>query len=288
MIAHVAEAGEQRGRVVLQLTAGEPNTVAIEAAIRVAKAFHSEIESLFIEDMALFELASFPFAREISLSGRERREISVDGIERQMRHLAAAIGRQVSELARLAEVPLRQTVVRGEPVSALAHACAECGPWNVIAVGHSVGSAGSCSVRDLFTAIADTTGVILAGPNARRTTGPLLVVLEDINHLEPMLRAAERLRLDPDEHPINLLLVAETEEKSQWMEGQARLILGDSDGAAISRAAVAEGAEAALIELIRRMHAGFAIGKFGGVLAPAESDLRPLMASLECPLFLMR
>lgn len=288
MIAHVAEAGEQRGRVVLQLTAGEPNAIAIEAAIRVAKAFQSEVESLFIEDMALFDLASFPFAREISLSGRERREISVDSVERQMRHLAASVGRRVSELARLAEVPLRQTVVRGEPVSALARACAECGPWNVIAVGHSVGSAGSCSVRDLFTAVADTTGVILAGPNARRTTGPLLVVLEDIAHLEPMLRAAERLRLDPDEHPVNLLLVADTEEKSQWMEGQARLILGAEDGAAISRAVVAEGAEAALTERIRRMHAGFVIGKFGGVLAPAESDLRPLMASLECPLFLMR
>jgi hypothetical protein len=288
MIAHVAEVSEQRGRVVLQLTAGEPNFAAIEAAIRVAKAFQSEIESLFVEDLALLEVASFPFAREISLSGRERREISVDRIEREMRHLAAAIGRKVSELARHAEVPHRQTVVRGDPVSALARACAACGPWNVIAVGHSVGSAGCSSVRHLFEAVADTTGVILAGPNARRTSGPLLVVLEDIAHLEPMLRSAERLRLDPKEHPIKLLLVADAEDKSHWMEGQARLILHDQESAAISRIVVAEGAEAALAEHLRRMHAGFMIGTFGGILAPPDSDLRRLMASLECPLFLMR
>ena len=74
MIAHVAEAGEGRGRVVLHLTHAAPSPVAIEAAVRVARAFQSEIESLFVEDAALLDIAAFPFACEISLSGRQRRE----------------------------------------------------------------------------------------------------------------------------------------------------------------------------------------------------------------------
>ena len=69
MIAHVAEMGEDRGRVVLHLRSGRPSTVALEAAVRVARAFGSEIESLFVEDEQLFDCAAYGFVREVSLSG---------------------------------------------------------------------------------------------------------------------------------------------------------------------------------------------------------------------------
>ena len=85
MITHVAEAGEGRGRVVLHLTQSAPNPVAIDAAVRVARAFQSEIESLFVEDATLLDIAAFPFACEISLSGRQRRDLSPEAVERQMR-----------------------------------------------------------------------------------------------------------------------------------------------------------------------------------------------------------
>ena len=50
MIAHVAEAGEDRGRVVLRLgSSGRLSDIALEAAMRVAQAFQSEIESVFVE-----------------------------------------------------------------------------------------------------------------------------------------------------------------------------------------------------------------------------------------------
>ena len=47
-------------------------------------------------------------------------------------------------------------------------------------------------------------------------------------------------------------------------------------------------APAALAEVIRRLNGGFVIGHFGGLLVPADGDLRDLVAALECPLFLMR
>ena len=53
MIAHVAQAGEDRGRVVLHLQSGHPSAIALEAAVRIARAFQSEIESLFVEDEQL-------------------------------------------------------------------------------------------------------------------------------------------------------------------------------------------------------------------------------------------
>ena len=49
MIAHVAETGENRGRVVLQLGSAHPSAIALEAAVRIAQAFQSEIESVFVQ-----------------------------------------------------------------------------------------------------------------------------------------------------------------------------------------------------------------------------------------------
>ena len=73
MIAHVAQAGEDRGRVVLQLGSGHPSAIALEAAVRIARAFQSEIETVFVQDEQLMDCADFGFVREISLTGREHR-----------------------------------------------------------------------------------------------------------------------------------------------------------------------------------------------------------------------
>lgn len=289
MIAHVAEAGERRGRVVLQLTPGQPNQVALEAAIRVAKAFQSELESLFVEDDSLLDVAGYSFAREISLSGRHRREITAEGMARQMRHMANALSRQLVKLARMAEVPLRHSVVRDEPVAALARACSEHGPWNVVALGYTVGAGTGCPLGHLFERVAGTTGVVFAGPKARRSDGPLVVVLEDIAYLEPLLRAAERL-LPPDakDDSITLLIVADSEDKCSWTESQVRLALAASPLVTIEKAIAALGGEAAVAEALRKLKGGFVIGQFGGLLAPPDTDARHLTQTLECPLFLMR
>ncbi|HKZ96156.1 MAG TPA: hypothetical protein VJ045_04170, partial [Hyphomicrobiaceae bacterium] len=170
MIAHVAEAGEERGRVVLRLgPTGSMSDIALEAAVRVAQAFQSEIESLFIEDQRLFDLASFPFAREVSLSGRQTRAISAEDIARELRALSAALNRKVAETARRAEVPVRFRTIRDEPVHALAAACTESGPWNVVALAEPLTSGGAGYLAELFAAVEGATGFVLVGPAARRT-----------------------------------------------------------------------------------------------------------------------
>ena len=105
MIAHVARMGEDRGRVVLQLGSAHPSTVALEAAVRVARAFQSEIESVFVEDAQLFDCAAYGFVREVSLTGRQRRVMSTAGMTQDLRLAARAARRQLEVLARRAEVP---------------------------------------------------------------------------------------------------------------------------------------------------------------------------------------
>lgn len=288
MIAHAAQAGEARGRVVLQLRPGNASALAIEAAILVAQAFQSEIESLFVEDLQLLELASFPFAREISWTGRRSRAISTDDIEREMKLVCAALQRRIEAMARTADVPVRRRVVRDEPVKALADACARCGPWNVVALAEPFGPNACHSLHLLLDTVSDTTGLVVVGPKARRTRGPVIVAVEDVDRLPSMLHTAERL-VTVMGGDIVVFLIAEGAEHLHWMEGQARLLLGARPSVRVTALAeLAHGTSAVVAEALRRLKGGFVISPLGGLVVPSEGDLKPLAAALECPLFLVR
>lgn len=287
MIAHVAEAAEARGRVVLQLRTANPNAVAIEAALRVAQAFQSGIETLFVEDLQVFDLASFPFAREISLTGRKSRAISSGEIEQEFRLAFASLQRRIEALAKAAEVPLRQRIVRDDPITALAATCAECGPWNVVALAEPF-SAMSCeSLRLVLDTVADATGLVLVGPKARRTFGPVIVAVEDVERLPSMIRAGERIA-SVTGGSIVVVPIDDDEERVRWMEAQARLLLDERPDAQVIAAGSARGAAEVVAETLRRLKGGFVISQFGGLVVPAEGDLKALAAALECPLLLVR
>ena len=286
MIAHVAEAGEDRGRVVLRLDpAVRPSRIALEAAVRIAQAFQSEIESLIVADQQLFELASFSFACEVSRSGRVQ-PLSADNLQRDIVVAAAAMSRSVREVASRSGVRVHERVVRDEPVRAVARTCSELGPWNVVALAEPFGAGHAAVIGQLFDAVLGATGIVVVGPRAVRLTGPVLVAVEEIDRLPPMLRAAERLaavtRAD-----VRLLIISEDPRDLEWMEDQARLVLGASPRVKLeSSHPVRDTAE--LAERIRRLGGGFLIAQYGGVVVPGAGDLRPLALAMECPLLLVR
>jgi hypothetical protein len=285
MITHVAEIGEDRGRVVVQLGSARPSPIALEAAVRVARAFQSEIECVFVEDSQLFDCAAYSFVREVSLSGRRRRVVSAAGMTQDLRLAQKGARRQLQALARRADVPLRSRVVRDEPLRAISVACAERGPWNLIALAEPFGN-GSL-LRQLLLEISGTTGLVTVGPMAQRVTGPAIVVVEDAQRLPGMLRTAERLAaLDGSE--IVLLLVATDEDGLALLEGQARLLAPDREELRIESAEVARGEAAVIAEGLRRLKGGFVICQLGGLIVPDAGDLRPLAGALECPLLLVR
>ena len=287
MIAHVAERGEDRGRVVLHLRSAHPHPVAVEAALRVARAYGSELESLFVEDEQLFDCAAHNFVREVSLSGRQSRAMSVDGVMRDLHLTAQGARRQIEALARKADVPLRCRVVRDEPIRALSIACAETGPWNVVALGEPFGAGDSTLLKQLMADVSGSTGLIAVGPKGQQVTGPVVVAVEDTQHLPDLLRAAERMAsVDGDE--IVLLLIAPDEEQLYRMDGEARLVIEAREGVRIQSAAIALGESAVIAETLRRLGGGLVICEFGGLVVPDGGDLRPLASVLECPLFVVR
>jgi hypothetical protein len=72
------------------------------------------------------------------------------------------------------------------------------------------------------------------------------------------------------------------------LDQQVRLVAGDRENIRIVPLDVRHGAESVVAEVLRRLGGGFVIAALGGLVVPGESDLRPLAAALECPLFLVR
>jgi hypothetical protein len=286
MIAHVAESGEDSGRVVLHFTSAQPSAIALAAAVRVARAFGSEVEMLFVEDEQLYDCTAYDFVREVSLTGRQRRVVSAADRKRDLHLAAQGARRQIEALARRAEVPLRTRVVCDEPLRALSVACAERGPWNVVALAEPFTGNGML-LRQMLLEIAGTTGLVVVGPKTRRIEGAPVAVVEDIQRLPDMLRTAERLAA-LDGAQIVLLLVASEAERLHSMEGEARLVLEGREDVRIETAAATHGAAVVIAEALRRLQGGFVVCQFGGLLVPDEGDLRPLATGLECPLFVVR
>jgi hypothetical protein len=291
MIAHVAAAGERSGRVVLWLggSAGA-SRFAIEAAMSIAQAFQAAVESLYVEDKQLFDLAEFPFARAIGSSGGSWRPLPQATLEREMRFAAAALHRQVAEAGGAVSVPCHARVVRDEPLRGLARACAENGPWNVVVVGEPLAPSDEARLAELFERVRDTTGAVIVGPLARRTQGAVVAVVEEFERLGPMLKAAQRLATVAG-GDVKLTLVGDRRDELAWMEGEARLLCANGDDGEIAEfetVLAANDDPAPLAAVLQRHKPGFALAQYGGRLIAPGASLRPLTQALECPLFLVR
>lgn len=293
MIAHVAQADEQRGRVVLWLGGpGDPHDTAVEAALKLAQAFRAEIDSVFIEDDQLFDLADLPFVREVSLSGRQRRSFSTETLAREIQANASAQQRLVMGRAASAAVVARARHMRADPVEALARACTENGPWNVVTVGSAVRGADGATLAGagfaaLFDAVQSTTGIVVTGPKATRTGGPVIAVVEEIERLAPTLRAAERIGKTTG-GGARLWLLDHDPGRLEWIEGQIRLALGANPAIKIEIVDMSRTTPLEVAAMMRRERAGFVITRFGGVLAPTDDDASRFAEMLEGPLFLVR
>ncbi|MGE0627277.1 MAG: hypothetical protein AB7O43_05585 [Hyphomicrobiaceae bacterium] len=287
MIAHVAQAGEDRGRVVLQMGSRHPSPVALDAAFRIARAFESEIECLFVEDAQLFDVAAYSFVREIPLSGRQSRALTAESVGTALANAAAGARRQIERLGRLKDVAVRCNVVRDETLHALAIACTERGPWNVIALAEPVGSADGAVLRRILDEVDGATGVVLVGHLARAAEGPVVLVVEQVDTLPGMLRTAQRLVVDAPAG-IVVLLVATDELELHDLDAHARLAIGGMEGIRIINAEVARDEPAVVAEALRRLSPGFVIGQFGGLVMSDRNDLRPIFSVLRCPLLLVR
>ena len=256
MIAHVAEASEERGRVVVRTTSARTSDIAFQAAVRIAQAFQSEIESLYVEDTELIALTRFPFVREIDTRGNAIREITHEGVVRDLRFQFVGLHRRLSKLASIAQVQVHERTVRDEPLRALSVTCADCGPWNLVVLAEPFNASSGEEIRLLLDNVLDATGLVLVGPRASRTTGAVVLALEDIEALPGMLRAGHRL-IEGTDTPLIIAIVASDTETGEWIEAHARLALAEGSEVRIMSLNKGHANPASVAEALRQLKPGF-------------------------------
>lgn len=287
MIAHVAEANEDRGRVVVRLGDFAPSSkAAIAAAVHVAVAFRSEIEGLFVEDPDLFTACAHGALREVGQTGQRTAKLTAACLGRDAEHFAVAVQRELSIAAAAASVKFSAHVVRDQIIPALQAACAQRGPWNIIVFAESIiGSEKSELLSAAVSKVWGTTGYIATGALCAWRAGPIVVAIEDIDHLTGMVRAAERLAAVAGD-PVYLLPVGRDEIALDWLEGEIRLTLGEASGVTVLPRPAHAGSNLVLRSAIAETKPRIIIARHGGVLLPLDAAARPL-ADLGCPVFLV-
>lgn len=283
MITHVAEASENSGRIVLHM-GPDMSPVLLQAALLLARGFRSEVEGFYTESRALFDVAALSFTREISLSGAIKGPLDVVTLEPRVARGTAANLRYARSVANAAGIGFSARLSSEDATRLLADACAQRGPWNVVAIGEPVAHRNMGHLRDMFDAIWGTTGIVVASRSAKRTSGPVVVVVEDIERFSPLLRTAETIASVTGER-IEVVLAGTSAVEVMDLDEQIRLILGE-DSQRLPMTTVAQGGIAAIADAVR--DAGFIIARFDGVAMPSEGEHSLLSENLDGPILLVR
>jgi hypothetical protein len=288
MIAHVAEASERSGRVVLWLDPELRCTPALlDAPVRLAAAYEAEIETIVV-DQAPDEDFDLPVRRIGRAATADILEPSVT--ERRFELLAQRCRRAVESASAARKVKVRHALAHGDAVDRISEMCLARGPWNIVALVRMPALGGHSVIGSLLANVGGATGFLLCSErpvdanvseNAR-----VVVIVEDGDRLPSMLRAAERLSA-PD-GAIHIVIGAETVDEHAELEGQARLLASDSSTIVFEEAGPTFGVPGALTEIVARMKPNFVVARFGGSALADGRELARASAATRAPILLVR
>ncbi len=277
------EAKTQRPRIVLQVRSGTPNRVALESAFQIARAMHSQIDSLFIENEDLIAMAELPCAREVTLVSGKRGAISPEIMAREMRIVSTAVRRRIEHLARVQQVPFRFNVIREHPAQAVFD---EASPGCVVAMTEPYTLRNAKEFVEFANSYPDVAGFMLVGPHVRTATGSIVLTVERPTDLE-LLTTAERLRSNANSD-LTILVIGEDQPKIRETGLAVREMIPPTAHLRITLSRAAYGEAAVVAEAIRKLSGGLTVARMDGMLTPGQGALRRLLGALECPLLLLR
>jgi hypothetical protein len=287
MIAHVAEASEASGRVLLWLDPGAismPQTV--DAAVRIAAAYAAEIETVVIDGPTAADITDIPTAH-VSFLGKTGRILSflAPGPDARAR-LAERQRREVEAVGARARVPVSHASAGGNAIDRLAEMCLARGPWNIVAVSTPPSENLPSVLGSVLANVSGATGVVVAGRRVDMLGPNIAVVIEDGERMPSMLRAAERLNAGRGK--IQVMIAAETVSQYEELDGLVRLATSHMRNCVFHKGGPDFGVTGTYDEMLFRMRPNFVIARFGGTLLGEPRTLSRLLAVTPAPFLLVR
>ncbi|HLV45322.1 MAG TPA: universal stress protein [Aggregatilineales bacterium] len=106
-------------RIIVAVDGSPQSLQALEAAAGLAASLEAELHGLFVEDSALLQLASLPFAREVRTYTATVRQINPEIVQGQLRRQSLQARRAIESVAVRARVAWAFRVRRGPVVGEL-------------------------------------------------------------------------------------------------------------------------------------------------------------------------
>jgi hypothetical protein len=293
-LLHVAAADEGRGRVIVVIVGETPDPRAVRAACDLATIYDSAIEGIYVENTELFQAASHPFVRQILLSGRFASSFNVDDLTsdvyclgrsalRKLRQSLAAVGKACSSRS-----------IRDSLDAAIATACAENGPWNIVVMGDAFAPQDLPKCIDLLERTAGLTAIWTAPTKPLPAEGPIIVVVDQDDNLQQMVRFSDRLRaLDPTQSiPIVVLLLGVDSNELDDREGRVRLALAtsaiDTASITIKQTLITDQTSFELEEVIAHHNPRLVIAQAQTLAAAIEADMPERFVQLPYQVLIVR
>ncbi len=285
MTAHVAEASEGSGRVLLWL---DPNILtapqAIEASVRLAAAYRSELETVDVAPPHIAFADGVPI-RRVGARMSPAAAAALDEDTARSR-LATRQRRAVDELAFEFDVPVVHTNAAGDAIDRLAEMCTARGPWNVVALSRTPSASIATLIADVFANVSGATGVLVGSRRQSAWSGRVAVVAEDGERLPSMLRAAERIA--GKSGSTHLIVAAPTQSAFDDLESQARLLPEGGGRLKFAPSRPTFGLDGALDDALITTKPDLAIARFGGTLLSDGASLSRALALTGAAFLLVR
>lgn len=287
MIAHVAEASEASGRVLLWL---EPGAVSMpqtfDASVHIAKAYAAALETVVIDGPAPCAVDGIPSAHVSLLGKLTKPSLNLAAMPDARSLLAERQRREVGTRAADANVVISHASAGGDAIDRLAEMCLQRGPWNIVAVSRPPSAELPAILSSILANVSGATGVVVAGRRAAALSADVAVVVEDGERMPSMLRAAERL-VKPGGR-IHVMIAAETAAAYAELDHQVRLVAVALPNCVLHPGGPDFGVTGSWDEALFRLRAGFVIARFGGTLLGDNRALTRLLTLSPAPFLLVR
>lgn len=286
MIAHVAEASEHSGRVVLWL---DPEawcaSVLLDAPVRLAAAYGAEVETIIVLEGSDNDMEDVP-VRRVARAFQDLPNSAFGTAEHRFGLLAQRCRRAVETAGKKHRVKVRHALAHGDAIDRISEMCVARGPWNIVALPRLPAFGGPSVISTLLANVSGATGFFLSGESPKAVRSRIVVIAEDADRLPSMLRAADRL--SEDGAAIRIIIGADTRAQHDELEAQVRLLAADAKNIVFEPAGPTLGVPGALTELMARLRPSIVIARFGGSAFADGRELTRASAAIRAPILIVR
>lgn len=288
MMAHVAEAGEASGRVLLLIEEGiAPIEAAARSACRFAAAFNAEVESIAV-NLDFAERAGG--VNSSALVAQSQARPLVNGTLARVAAVQSLLNmRQIRVIERASwsfGVPCRHTSLAGDAIDRLSEVCVSRGPWNIVVLSAPTRASTASTIGAIFANVSGATGIVTGPSKLLAEGGPVVIVVEDAERLPAMLRAAGKLNNLCGR--VHIVLAKDKRSDLAELENHVRLVIGKALAVDIVPAEPLLGLEGALDDTLRRLKPSFVVARFSGSLLPTPRSLARTITVTGAPFLLVR